>query len=103
MATWGTGTQAVSAVQVEAVVEVVAPAAASAGTHSEALSSCTAMHRAVGTGTGKGIRVYQLARGWLWLGLGIRFRWRLGDLDVLDDPSSLAPQLAGQLVGVEWA
>jgi hypothetical protein len=44
------------------------------------------------------IRVYQLA----WRVFRLFVFW-FGDLDVLDDPSRLAPQLAGQLVGVEWA
>ena len=37
----------------------------------------------------------------LFLGLGLRRR--LGDLDALDDLAGLAPELAGELVGVEGA
>lgn len=51
------------------------------------------------------IRAYHLAwrrLGLWWFSFWWRRRRRLGDLDVLDDLSSLAAELAGELVGVEW-
>lgn len=82
MATWGTGmAPAVSAAEVEVVAPAVRAAAWAGNTHSEALSSCTAaaMHRAVGTGTGKdnkGISACtEVALAWAWAQVSVA-AWR---------------------------